>query len=343
MSPPRRGSPAALEPAAATAGASSSGIAASATEQTRRNLIGPLVLGSVVLALILFGVLTTDAFVTKDNIINVLQAASITGIAALGMTFITASGSFFSLSVQQTAAIAAILFAFAIRDGWPPVLAIVAVLAAAAVIGLLQGGVVAAGANPIITTLGAGAALFGLAAALTGNRTIRLETDAVSWIGQGRPLGIPTQVIFFVVLTVIAALILSKTRTGRETLLVGANRDAAYSTGLRVARTVTLAFVLTGLAAGICGILVASQIEQGIVNQFPDLNIDVIAAVLVAGTAVQGGDASMWRTALGACFIALLQNLMLLRDYPFGVRTLVVGLAVLVGVTIYTQFRRRMQ
>jgi ribose transport system permease protein len=101
--------------------------------------------------------------------------------------------------------------------------------------------------------------------------------------------------------------------------------------------------VISGAAAGICGILVASQIEQGIVNQFPTLNIDVIAAVLVAGTAVQGGDASMWRTALGACFIALLQNLMLLRDYSFGVRTLVVGVAVLVGVTVYTHFRRRMQ
>lgn len=330
-----------MEPAAGTAGASQA--PKSATEQTRRNLIGPVVLGAVVLALILFGIITTDEFASKDNIINVLQAASITGIAALGMTFITASGSFFSLSVQQTAAISAILFAFAMRDGWPLVLALVAVLAAAAVIGLVQGGVVAAGANPIITTLGAGAALFGMAAAFTGNRTIRLETNAADWIGQGRPLGIPTQVIFFVALTIVAALILSKTRMGRETLLVGANRDAAYSTGLGVARTVTLAFVLTGLAAGICGILVASQIEQGIVNQFPTLNIDVIAAVLVAGTAVQGGDASMWRTALGACFIALLQNLMLLRDYSFGVRTLVVGIAVLVGVVIYTQFRRRMQ
>jgi ribose transport system permease protein len=305
-------------------------------ERTRRNLIGPLMLGGVVLALVLFGVITTPEFVTKDNVINVLQAASITGIAALGMTFITASGSFFSLSVQQTAALSAILFAFAMRDGWPIALAIVAVLAAAAVIGLLQGSVVAAGANPIITTLGAGAALFGLAA-------IRLETEAASWIGQDRPLGIPTQVIAFVALTVVAALILSKARVGRETLLIGSNRDAAYSTGLRVGVTVALAFVISGVAAGVCGILVASQIEQGIVNQFPTLNIDVIAAVLVAGTAVQGGDASMWRTALGACFIALLQNLMLLRDYSFGVRTLVVGVAVLVGVTVYTQFRRRMQ
>ncbi len=337
MSAPRAGAPAAADQTGEAAPAAAS------AEVSRRNIIGPIVLGGVVVALILFGMITTPEFVTKDNIINVLQAASITGIAALGMTFITASGSFFSLSVQQTAALSAILFAFALRDGWPLALAIVVVLAAAAVVGVLQGGVVAAGANPIITTLGAGAALFGLSAALTGNRTIRLETDAANWIGQARPLGIPTQVIAFIALTVLAALLLSKTRTGRETLLVGANREAAYSTGLRVGRTLLLAFVITGAAAGICGILVASQIEQGIVNQFPSLNIDVIAAVLVAGTAVQGGDASMWRTALGACFIALLQNLMLLRDYPFGVRTLIVGMAVLVGVVLYTQVRRRMQ
>jgi ribose transport system permease protein len=312
-------------------------------ERSRRNLLGPIVLGAVVGALVIFGVVTTDEFVTKDNIINVVQAASITGIAALGMTFITASGSFFSLSVQQTAAFSAILFAFAMRDGWPVFLAIVMVLAAAAVIGLLQGAVVAAGANPIITTLGAGAALFGLAAAATKNRTIRLETTAADWIGQARPLGIPTQVIGFVVITGLAYLILSKTRFGRETLLVGANRHAAYSTGVRVGIALAAAFVISAVAAGICGIFVAAQIDQGIVNQFPTLNIDVIAAVLVAGTAVQGGDASMIRTALGAIFIALLENLMLLRDYSFGVRTLVVGLAVLVGVVLYNQFRKRIR
>jgi len=341
MSTSGAGSPGAVDQRAEAAPASA--VLGTAAERTRRNLLGPLALGGVVAALILFGVITTPEFVTKNNIINVLQAASITGIAALGMTFITASGGFFSLSIQQTAALSAILFAFAMRDGWPVALGVIMVLLAAAVVGLVQGGVVAAGANPIITTLGAGAALFGIAAAITGNRTIRLETEAASWIGQARPLGIPTQVIAFVALTVVAALFLAKTRTGRETLLVGANREAAYSTGLRVGRTVVLAFVVTGFAAGICGILIASQIEQGIVNQFPTLNIDVIAAVLVAGTAVQGGDASMWRTALGACFIALLQNLMLLRDYSFGVRTLIIGLAVLVGVTIYTYFRRRMQ
>jgi simple sugar transport system permease protein/ribose transport system permease protein len=134
-------------------------------------------------------------------------------------------------------------------------------------------------------------------------------------------------------------IVLAKTRYGRETQLVGANREAARASGLRVGFTIAMAFVISAVMAGVCGIIVASQFGQGTTNQFPGFNIDVIAAVLVGGTAVQGGDGSALRTAVGALSIALLQNLMVLRDYSFGVRTLVVGAAVLVGAVIYHRLR----
>ncbi len=196
------------------------------------------------------------------------------------------------------------------------------------------------GANPIITTLGAGAALFGLTAVVTVNRTIQIRGDAVEWLGRGRPLGIPNQTWLFLILAVVGTIILSRTRLGRQLYLVGANRSAARAAGLSVAGATLFAFGASAVTAAIAGIMAAAQFRQGATNQFPDLTIPVVAAVLVGGTAVSGGEGSMARTVLGAVFIALLQNIMLLRDLDTGWRLLLEGAIVAVAVSLYALSRR---
>lgn len=307
----------------------------------RPQLLGTLGVAGIVVLLFIIGGLTTPVFLTAENLLNIVRAASLTGIVALGMTFITMSGNFFSLSVQQTAAFAAITYAATTGWGWPLGVAIVATLALAATIGLLQGGIVAAGANPIITTLGAGAAIFGLAAFLTENRTIRVGETSSEWLGRGRPLGVPTQSWAFIILTIVAIVVLSRTRFGRSVTLVGANAAAAVASGIRRGFVAIAVFTVSSLVAGLAGIFLSAQIGQGIVNQFNTLNIDVIAAVLVGGTAVQGGDGSMLRTTVGTLFIAVLINLMLLRGYSFGMRIFLEGVAVTIGVSAFTLLRRR--
>lgn len=307
----------------------------------RPQLLGTLGVAGIVVLLFIVGGLTTPVFLTAENLLNIVRAASLTGIVALGMTFITMSGNFFSLSVQQTAAFAAITYAATTGWGWPLGVAIVATLALAATIGLLQGGIVAAGANPIITTLGAGAAIFGLAAFLTENRTIRVGETSSEWLGRGRPLGVPTQSWAFIILTIVAIVVLSRTRFGRSVTLVGANAAAAVASGIRRGFVAIAVFTVSSLVAGLAGIFLSAQIGQGIVNQFNTLNIDVIAAVLVGGTAVQGGDGSMLRTTVGTLFIAVLINLMLLRGYSFGMRIFLEGVAVTIGVSAFTLLRRR--
>lgn len=319
------------------------GAAAAPTEEagSRAHLVMPVVVGAAALLLALVGAVTTPAFVTGENVLNILRAAALVGIVALGMTFVTMSGNYFSLSVQQTAAFSAIGFAAAMSWGWPLPVAVLAVLALAALIGVLQGGIIAAGMNPIITTLGAGAALFGLAATLTDNRTVRVGSTAAEFLGRGQILGIPTQSWAFVLLTIVAALVLARTRFGRTVILVGANAPAATATGLNRAFVALTVFTVSSLGAGIAGVFLAAQIGQGIVNQFETLNIDAIAAVLVGGTAVSGGDGSVLRTAAGTLFIAILTNLMLLRGYPFGLRILLQGVAVIIGVVAYALLRSR--
>ena len=125
------------------------------------------------------------------------------------------------------------------------------------------------------------------------------------------------------------------------TLAEGSNREAAQASGLSVKTASIAAFTIASVAAGICGIFVAAQIEQGRVDQFPTLNMDVIAAVLVAGTSLAGGEGSAVRTMLGTIFIALLSNLLLLTGQPYGVRICVLGLFVILGVCLFHVLRRR--
>jgi ribose transport system permease protein len=301
----------------------------------------PVVVAAAVLVLLAVGWITTPNFVTVDNALIIVRSASIIGIVAIGLTFVTISGNFFSLSLGETASFSAIAFAFMISEDWGVPAAVVLTLALALALGALQGVVVAAGANPIITTLGAGAVLFGLAAVLTDNKTVRTGSDVANWIGRGRPFGIPNQTWAFVVLTIVAALVLTKTPFGRRLTLVGSNAAAATATGLRRGTVAIAAFAIASLGAGLAGVFTAAQVKQGITDQFPELTINAIAAVLVGGTVIFGGEGSMLRTALGAVFIAGLDNLLVIRGYSFGVRVTVTGLAVLVGVSLFTVLRRR--
>ena len=304
-------------------------------------LAAPLATGVALFVLLVVGGITTNAFLTFDNALIVIRSASITGIVALGMTFVTLSGNFFSLSVEQTAALCSIVFAGALSADLGIVAATVLALATSVVVGAAQGMLVAAGLNPIVTTLGAGAALFGFAAVVTNNEVVNFSSSSADWVGRARPLGVPTQSWAFILLTVLATLVLMRTRVGRETYLVGTNRDAARASGLRVGKITVLAFVLSALTAGIAGVFTAAQVTQAPLTQFNGLNIDVIAAVLVGGTALQGGEGSALRSALGAIFIALLANFLLLRQVDFGVRTLVTGLIVVVATSAFHLLRTR--
>ncbi|MGH2636042.1 MAG: ABC transporter permease [Actinomycetota bacterium] len=301
----------------------------------------PAIVGAAVLALLVIGWITTPRFVTVDNALIIVRSASIIGIVAVALTFVTISGNFFSLSLGETASFSAIAFSFVVSEDWGVPAAVGLTLTFAIAIGILQGAVVAAGANPIITTLGAGAALFGLAAVLTDNKTIRTGSNVADWIGRGRPLGIPSQTWAFVVLSIMAAVVLAKTPFGRRLTLVGSNAAAATAAGLRRSTVAIAAFAIASLGAGLAGMFTAAQVGQGITDQFPELNINAIAAVLVGGAVVSGGEGSMLRTALGAVFIAGLDNLLVIRGHSYGVRLTVTGLAVLAGVALFNALRRR--
>jgi ribose transport system permease protein len=299
------------------------------------------IVGGAVVVLFLVGWWTTPEFVAYANLRNIVRAGAMIGIIALGITFITISGNFFSLSVSQTGAFAAISFAFLISWGWPVPLAILLVLAGALVVGAAQGGLVALGGNPIVVTLGFGAALFGLGSTLTDNKTVRTGSTAADWLGTSRPLGIPNQTWAFIFLAIIAAIVLSKTRFGRNVTFVGGNKAAALASGIRPSRVAVQVFGISAVAAAIAGVFLSAQFSEGRLDSFTGDDINAIAAILVGGAALQGGEGSALRTGLGAVFIAALDNLMVLRRYSFGVRKLWVGVAILAAVSLFNYLRSR--
>lgn len=275
--------------------------------------------------LIVLGGLFNPAFLTAQNGLVILRAAAMSGIVAMGATFITLSGRFFSLALGQSAMFAGVLLAVLMSYGLPFGVALLATFAVAIALGALQGAIVSMGANPIITTLGAGALMAGLAGFATGGKNVPIESAVVEWIGNGRILGVPTQTIAFLISVAVAWWVITKTRFGRETVLIGANRATAQASGISVARVTITVFIIAAFAAAVMGIFEAAQFSKARVMGFGSLDFDVVAAVLISGTAIQGGRGSALRTAIGAIFIATLQNYMLLLAWSSGTRTLITG------------------
>jgi ribose transport system permease protein len=298
---------------------------------------------AVVLAVAFVVAAKTPEFLTGDNFLTVLRAASITGIVALGMTFVTISGNYFSLSVVQTAVLASVIYA-AVATGSGFVVGLVLAVAAAGGVGLLEGAIIGAGGNPVVVTIACGATITGgVLYATDSNRVVLNAPDhslAVEF-GRGEPLGVPMATWAFVLTAVICFVLLSRTSLGRNTYLVGASRRAAVASGLRVRRTVMIVFGVSALAACLAGLLNTAEFGVADASQFTGLDINAIAAVLVGGTAIKGGEGSVLRTCVGTLFIAVLQNLLQLRGYSYGARTFCVGLAVVLAVSAYALTRNR--
>jgi ribose transport system permease protein len=291
-------------------------------------------------AAVLAAMLLTPSFLTVDNIRAILRNASIVGIVAVGMTPVTLSGNFVSLGITQSAMLAMVSFVAMLGAGWGQAPAIVAVIALLVAVGVVQGVIIAVGLNPVITTLAAGAIIFGVVSELSGGGIVRAGDHAVTW-GTSTVAGIPIEVLIFLIFTALASFVMQRTVIGRETTLIGANRATAEISGISFTRVTILAFAIFSVSLAIAGILSGAAFGQATAVSFPGLTVDVIAAVLVGGTAIQGGRGSPLRSAGGAILIAVISNMMVLNDFSTGGRLAVQGGVVVVIVVLLDFLWRR--
>jgi ribose/xylose/arabinose/galactoside ABC-type transport system permease subunit len=208
----------------------------------------------------------------------------------------------------------------------------VVTLLAVALTGLVQGLVVAAGLNPIITTLAIGSIILGAVAWRTQSQSVSMGTHSVAWLGIDQVFGLPASVLVFVGVTLIVSWVSAKTVFGRRTLLSGANRLTADISGISVRRVTVAVFAVAGVGSAIAGILSASAIGYANTQFFGTLTFDVVAAVLIGGTSIQGGYGSPLRSAFGAILIAMINDAMLLHQYTSGVQQTIEGALVLLVI-----------
>ncbi|HUN32636.1 MAG TPA: ABC transporter permease [Trebonia sp.] len=293
----------------------------------------------VVLAVIVAGALTTRFF-SLANGRAILASSAWVGITAIGATVVMIAGSAVSLAVSQTATVAAMIFLETQQFGLPA--AIILTVASGVAITALQGAVIGFWtANPIVLTIAAGFAIDGVAIWISGGTTVYPRNAAFGSLND-TPAGLPLAVFVLLVLAVAFQWFLRRTTAGRQMYLLGENPAAARAAGLPVGRVTVIAWALFGGCIALTGIFLAAFNTSANSSLGGTLSLDVIAAVLVGGTAIGGGKGSALRTLGGAVLIAAISDLLLLRGFSTGIQLLVKGILVLmVVIAIHVRSNRR--
>jgi ribose/xylose/arabinose/galactoside ABC-type transport system permease subunit len=283
--------------------------------------------------------LSTPGFTSPLSINALFNAISFIGCVAVGMTFITLTGNIMSLCLGATVSAAALVFLASLSLGVLTAFAlavlfgIVITAAQGALVGYLR-------ANPILVSIAGLSLLIGGAALATGGQRIYPGGEGLQ-IFKGRVAGIPIETLYFFATVVIGQFVLSWTRIGREMVMVGSNPRAAQAAGLRPAVAVTVAYVLAGAFSAVSGVLLAARYGSGDMELGAGYDYTAIAAVLVGGTAIQGGSGSVVRTLIGVTVIAIIEVVLLLRGFSQQLQYLITGLIVLAVIMLHSIGERR--
>ena len=279
----------------------------------------------ILLALFVFNALFTPNFLSLQTLtLNLTQVATIV-IVGCGMTLVIATGGV-DLSVGSLMAISGAIAPMLFLNppfGSPALgvaLAFVVPVLVAGAFGWLNGFFVTGfRLQPIVATLVLFIAGRGIAQVITGGNLQSFSSgqDAFTYIGLGRPFGVPFQVILMLLIVAFTAWLLRRTVFGRQILAVGGNESAARLAGVPVARVKLLIYTLSGLLAGIAGLIVIAINRSSDANQVGlNMELDAIAAVAVGGTLLSGGRATVVGTLLGALIMQLIRYTLLARGIP---------------------------
>jgi len=263
----------------------------------------------VMLAIVcIAGFIRYEAFLTPENLLNVVRQNSMLGLVALGMTFVILTGGI-DLSVGALLAVAGVIAANLADRGL--FIALVAAVAATTVLGLVNGLVIAkARIQPFIVTLAMMIAARGLALAATGEQSVRIAGEDFTWLGRGL-IGdfLPVPILILIVAFAIGWLVLNHTRFGRNVFAVGDNDEAARLMGLNVSRVTIAVYAISGLLAGLAGVMLASRLGAGQPVAGNGYELDAIAAVVIGGTLLTGGQGSAVSTLVGVLLLGVIFNL----------------------------------
>lgn len=290
-----------------------------------------------ILCCLVFAV-SSQAFASSGNILNLLRQSAPMLIVAVAMTFVITTGGI-DLSVGSTVALINAMAAILLQIGvpWPAV--ILTLLGIGVLVGAIQGWFVAyEGIPAFIVTLAGLSILRGVALLMTQGFSIPIETEGwFTLIGRGWFLGVPFPAVLAAVAAILGFLALDSLRFGRHVVAIGANMEAARRVGIAVKQRLIMVYILTGIASSVAGIIIAARLGSGSSNAAVGFELEVIAAVVLGGTSLMGGKGTIIGTVLGALTIAVIGNgLILAHVSPFFTQ-IVTGFIILIAIWLNTR------
>lgn len=301
---------------------------------------------SALLLLCMYGTFRTDGFATSDNLLNVGQQASLIGIMAVGMTFVIICGEI-DLSVGSIYVLGTMIVGMLLEHGVNWILALVIGLCVGAFAGAINGVLTVVFRLPsFIVTLGTLSIFRGTALLLTDARPVSLDRsvpniDQFAYLGTGRPLGVPMQLVIMLVTFVIGAFVLRFTRFGYHVYAVGGSREAARLCGISTSGVRITSFVILGVLSAFAGVIGLSFLQYAQGTTGTGLELLVITAVIIGSAALFGGSGTMLGTLVGVLLIATLQNVLILAGVSSFWQTVVIGVVIIASVALDTWVRRR--
>jgi ribose transport system permease protein len=273
------------------------------------------------------------AFLSAQNIFNMLSQWAPAGIMAVGMTFVILTGGF-DLSVASGYSLCAVVAAY-VGQSYPPSIAFAAAIIVGLLFGLANGLLVAVvRINPFITTVGSGFVINGVALVMTKNAAFLVDNPDFGALGAGRWHGVPYSGMLLIVFLLVFGFILARTVYGEAIYSVGGNYEASRLSGIRVRTVVASAYVVLGGCIGLAGSIIASQLSSAQANLDPGIIFDVLTIVVVGGTSLSGGVGAMWRTVVGLGIIATISNGFVLLDISPYYQSIIKGAIIVAALAL---------
>ncbi|HKV44685.1 MAG TPA: ribose ABC transporter permease [bacterium] len=311
------------------------------TPHARRVSLQRFGLSIAFVALVVALALLSPAFLTPENLLNVARQVSVNAIIAAGMTFVILTAGI-DLSVGSLVALAGVVMASALKAGAPLVLGAAAGLAVGAGFGAANGVAAAYGrVAPFIVTLAMLTIARGATLVYTGGLPISDLGARFDWLGQGDLAGIPVPVIIMILVFAASYIVLSQMVVGRYIYAIGGNAEAARLSGVNVKRYTVLVYALSGLLSAVAAVVLTARLDSAQPTAGVGYELDAIAAVVLGGTTLMGGEGTIGGTLLGAFLIGVLNNGLNLLNVSSFYQQVVKGLVILLAVLVDQRLRQR--
>jgi len=288
--------------------------------------------GLLVLSLVLW--VLTPYFMTLSNLLNIAEQTAVIAIVAVGMTFVIITAGI-DLSVGSVLALSGVIMASALHAGVPLPAAMLTGPGAGLFCGLLNGLLVAQGRlPPFISTLGMMSVARGTALVFTQGRSISGFSESFRYFASGKVLHLPMPVILMLTVYLIAHVVLAKTKLGRYAYAIGGNENATILSGVNVKLYKTVIYALCGLLSGVAAIILTARLNSAQPIAGVMYELDAIAATVIGGTSLMGGEGAMWGTLIGALIMGVLRNGLTLLGISSFVQQIVIGSVIILAVLV---------